>query len=47
MGEAWRGLSAEGKEPYTLLADADRKRYENDLCAIIAQNAAAPAIRSP
>ncbi len=40
MGEAWRRLSEEKRLVYTKRAEADRKRYEDQLCAI-ARNAAA------
>lgn len=42
VGEAWRGLSDEHRHPYTQRAKADRKRYEEQLCAI-ARSAAAAA----
>lgn len=40
MGEAWRSLSDEKRLVYTKRAEADRKRYEDQLRAI-ARNAAA------
>lgn len=42
VGEAWRRLSDETKLPYTKKAEADRKRYEDQLRAI-ARNAATSA----
>jgi hypothetical protein len=28
VGERWRTLSAEGREPFEALAEADKKRYQ-------------------
>lgn len=34
IGEAWRALSIESKMPYTVRAENERKRYDDELCAI-------------
>eukprot|EP00752_Nemacystus_decipiens_P005827 g5267.t1 len=43
VGKAWRGLSDEERSPYTRQAEANRKRYQDQLCAIAREAAAASA----
>lgn len=43
LGEVWRNLSDKEKQPYATRAKTDREHYENDLCAIGRQAAAAVA----
>lgn len=42
-GEAWRGLSDEKRLPYAKRAEADSKRYKEQLCTIARNSAAAAA----
>ena len=44
LGEGWRGLTEEQKQPYEELAAADRDRYDREMAVYVAKNAGADSV---